>query len=697
VTNFTCEDKPTVFGGETGDAGSGANTTGPTSETSSTQKTQTGGFKVVSVSVPKAPENLVNFFNKASGALDPLITALSAASTLLDVVKAFLVDLQNPSRSVFLKLVEELQDLISDISAAGVYSIYIPFPANEIKRTVDSIIDAGNDLQEALENRKETESLETFKAVFDSLVDLSDPYNAPLGGTYRIESLLTNAFFDQYDPNRPEFSDDAKMGGVFAFVDTDLFGAPQFIEAILKLIGSLFDVVASLPIQGLESPDYTVASLPGRVEVRWNDNTSILPPRHYIVLRSTQPNGIPPKKDTKEGGDVEKSEESTPVREWEIVDIKTPFEQLADIMNEDYIYEDVDAPSGVTHYYTVVKTWKTFNVGETLKSPPPADAVSAEKKLVSRVEGSKAGVRLGEIILKTKISKETTTFEQVVDTDVDKLINIGETSQKVESIRSTGTADRDPIELQHRLNFLRDDSKIPVIKLEAATEADFRFLATKNGKVFISTKDVDSRSIGDASQGEIFYYESAFVDGTSAILINSLRAREGTFALDHSIGSFVFPQGKYTPASEEGVEPNFLPPISVGVLFPLLGQFFDQINYLLEAIANGFVTASENLEEFIEAIDQNIEKLLASIAQVQALLENIAASLTGISLTAIVLPAQSGGTRGLVNRLSAAFNSDDAPETSMNNLASGFGVFYGGPTADGVEKIINSIFIPTGD
>jgi hypothetical protein len=612
-------------------------------------------IKAEAAIIPPGP--LSEGIDALTGPLDTLINLLTAASTALEAIQMFLIDISSPEKNLFLQLLQEIENLLEALKNAGIYSILIPPAVNSVKQLVTDIETRATAVQVEID-RLEGQG-ESRESVINSVVDFTDPYQMVPGGLYRTNWLLSQAFFDVEDKNRPIFPDTgSQVGGVILALDAP---AGQFIDlfsAFLSLLGSLLDVLSSFPLDTLSPPDdFRVESLPGKVVIKFRDPTAILPPRRYQVLRSETRTGTPIQT-TEYVANAPRLVYKTDKRnnfvyQWDLIeeiDVLSVFavDDLAKrLVSDEFKVEDKTGDVEKVYYYTVRKSWHNRQSG----------SVETGDRATGPIAPAKPGINLkANIILATDIKENNTFGDTVIKND-----------QPFE--------DKDFNDKLMDFELIRRET-LDTIEVKGS---NLEVLPSIGGRVRIDK--------------EIIYYRTLTnldIKAGTATLSDVFRGREGTFSKKHSAGTPVELLGQYK-FSRNPVEPNFFPPIKVSNYFPLIGAMADLLINILRSIAEGFKNATENLSQYIQAIQDRIDELTRDLQRIRDLLESLKSDFAGISVTAIVLPVKTQGTSQLVDRINQAFADPKIPKSSAKNMSMALGIFYGGPQAKAIETVINQM------
>lgn len=585
------------------------------------------------------PQSVSDILSGLEPPLDTLLGLLNTASEFLDLVEAFIVDLEDPQKNLFLQLLEEARNILKSFRDAGVYSIFIPPPVNEVRALVESYTQRAESLQKAVDDQRGFS-----KSTVDTLVDFTDPYQFVPGGLYRVQSLLTNAFRDINDSNRPTFSESgSQMGGLVLFVDGGPTDMTNLLQVWLSLLGSLVGSALSTSLDVVSPPDFSLRNANGRVELSWQDPAALVPPVAYEVVRSDYPEGdkIPTVVTTDTGesvGDFLRDSDGF-VTKYKIVKTVSP---ATDFFKDTYEVSDTTGEVGKSYFYGIRKNFGPLKESGYARTDDPA---------AGPVSSLKVGISLEGITLKNPLALEVTFGE------------------KYSSIDRPFT------------NKQPEVFKIPTLtNLSSAVVQGpglFR-LPRRNGKIKIG--------------GEIMYYKSISPVGEFYKLEGLLRAREGTVVSKHSVGSSVDILGVYTNTTV-GAEPNFLPPIKVSTLLPPLGDFIDTMLALLTSISEGFLSATGNIRQYIDSQQQRIDSLIRDLERLKDLLDSLDLGSLGVSVSAVFYPVKTHGTEGMVDRINQSFSDPSFPKTSFSNISSAFGVFWAGPQATAISQVVDSILV----
>lgn len=586
-----------------------------------------------------SPQAVSDILSGLEPPLDTLLGVLNAASEFLDLVEAFILDLEDPQKNLFLQLLEEARNILKAFRDAGVYSIFIPPPVNEVRSLVESYTQRADALQMTVDEQRGFS-----KSTVDSFVDFTDPYQFVPGGMYRVQSLLTNAFRDINDANRPVFSESgSQMGGLVLFVDGGPTDMTNLLQVWLSLLGSLIGSALSAYLDVVNPPDFNIKNANGRVELSWQDPSALVPPVAYEVVRSEFPEGdkIPTVVTTDTGESVQDFLRDSDgfVTKYKIIKTVSPVE---DFFKDLYEVSDTTGDLGKPYFYGIRKNFGPLKESGYARSDDPA---------AGPVSSLKIGIALEGITLKNPLPLEITFGE------------------KYSSIDRPFT------------NKQPEVFKIPTLtnlSLAVVQGPGLFRLPRRNGKI----------EIGD----EIMYYKSISPIGDYYKLEGLLRAREGTIVTKHSVGSPVDILGVYTNTTV-GTEPNFLPPIKVSTLIPPLGDFIDTLLALLTSISEGFLSATGNIRQYIDSQQQRIDALIRDLERLKALLDSLDLGSLGITVSAVFYPVKAHGTEGMVERINQSFSDPNFPETNFSNVASAFGIFWAGPQASAISQVIDSILV----
>jgi hypothetical protein len=224
---------------------------------------------------PWPPEWLTEFKQKVDTLAKFLIASLELVNVMLDVIKAFLIGINDPISALIKALVKEIKKILKDLQQIGLYF------------TSDRKL-------------------------------MQYPFKDILGGYQGAEKRMIGRLTDRTDIGRPDVSANTLMIGAMFYVSADTNSIYNLVETINKLLALFsFDISggAFAPVQNLvatytaKDPTYKptfgkdVFSTPKNIDVSWQQSTTLnvsginipLPvgAENFIVEVSTIPDGLP--------------------------------------------------------------------------------------------------------------------------------------------------------------------------------------------------------------------------------------------------------------------------------------------------------------------------------------------------------------------------------------------------------------------
>ena len=341
------------------------------------------------------PKSIYTIATTLTQVIDPLIAALGLTTQVLNVVKLFIIDLSDPMKILFDQIKKTIDDFITDLSASGLYAIYImpgqlgvnPFSYPQYFRELPK---------------------EQF-----NIFDVNNPswFDCVKGGFSSFVSKLTQSFDDPADGNRPQFSDNAMVGGYVMLFDSGTVG-PDDVAKFIRSIQKLMKLFRS-PFKVAFEPPSNVSCFAGNqtVRVTFTPSVSVLPKEYFIFRSETQGGDFVYY--NYEGKDYPYHDENgNPIRSYKLIGVTNVIKQLADIMgvkeenaetklkevgygakelskvflNGDpvrFVYEDTSVENDKTYYYVVAAGY-TSPGNNTI--PTDIQSSDFDKKLVNTVD-----------------------------------------------------------------------------------------------------------------------------------------------------------------------------------------------------------------------------------------------------------------------------------------------------------------------
>lgn len=225
------------------------------------------------------PQWLVDFKENVNTIAQFLIASMELANVVLDVIKTFLVGINDPISALIKALIKEIEKILKDIQQIGLY-----FTSDR-------------------------------KLVGWPPKDL-------LGGYTAAEKRMVGRLTDRTDPGRPDLSPNTLMLGFMFYASADTRAFYELISTLNKILkifsfsysGNKFATVSNLVAEYKASdPEYQpsfdkyIYTAPEFIEVRWSQKstsdlmgidlslfaTALTKPNNYIVEVSTEPLGLP--------------------------------------------------------------------------------------------------------------------------------------------------------------------------------------------------------------------------------------------------------------------------------------------------------------------------------------------------------------------------------------------------------------------
>lgn len=271
-----------------------------------------GKWKTAELLDPWPPEWLEDFKSKVDTIAQFLIASLELANVMLDVIKAFLIGINDPITALIKALIKEIEKILKDLRQLGLY--------------------------------------------FTSDRKLMDyPFKDILGGFQGAEKRMIGRLNDRTDIGRPDVSPNTLMVGFMFYASADTNGLYNLLSVINKILalfsfevsGNKFSTVQNLSVSySASDPTYTptfgqgVFSPPREIVVSWQQvknanimgiNIPLPGPANFIIEVSTVPYGLPlfiTKQDTNKASPGGKNGEGTPqLKTYELTERKLGVEQ----------------------------------------------------------------------------------------------------------------------------------------------------------------------------------------------------------------------------------------------------------------------------------------------------------------------------------------------------------------------------------
>lgn len=320
------------------------------------------------------PREIRTIANAVSTVVDPLVTALDLTTQVLNVIKMFIVNIDDPMKILLDQIKKLIEDFIKDLSATGLYMLYVlPGKAGVNPLTYPQY----------------------FRDLSKSDFNIFDPNNPSWfdgvkGGYSSFISKVVDSFDDPGDGNRPQFSSSAMVGAYVMMFDSGTIG-PDDIAKFLKAIQKLMRMFRS-PFKVAFEPPSNVCTFAGNklIRVTFTPSVSVLPKEYFIFRCETQGGDVV----TDINGNEYKDEVGKVIRTWKLVGITNVAQQLAKIMGVGeqqaktilgevgyaakslsktflsgdafrFLFEDKTVENGKTYYYVVAAGYTTQDIGSS--------------------------------------------------------------------------------------------------------------------------------------------------------------------------------------------------------------------------------------------------------------------------------------------------------------------------------------------
>lgn len=271
-----------------------------------------GVWKETQLLDPWPPEWLEDFKSKVDTIAQFLIASLELANVMLDVIKAFLIGVNDPITALIKALIKEIEKILKDLRQLGLY--------------------------------------------FTSDRKLLDyPFKDILGGFQGAEKRMIGRLNNRTDIGRPDVSPNTLMVGFMFYASADTNGIYNLLNVINKILalfsfevsGNKFSTVQNLIASYTATdPTYTptfgkgVFSPPREITLSWEQvknanlmgvNIPLPGPDNFIIEVSTVPYGLPlfiTKQDTNKSSPGGKTGEGTPqLKTYELTERKLGVKQ----------------------------------------------------------------------------------------------------------------------------------------------------------------------------------------------------------------------------------------------------------------------------------------------------------------------------------------------------------------------------------
>ena len=341
--------------------------------------------------IPGQMKTIAEKITEVTGVLSDVLDIMKG---ILNTIKIFIIDVRDPIQ-ILLKAIEVLiENLIHDLSASGIYVLGIPGSSFiKLPSLVDgTYIDLTNkNLPDKIttkywieiQNRQQYVMAddEDKELAFGSVSEFLDGIK---GGSKTFKNKIVNSFDDVGDSKRPQFSEDAFVGGIVLAADsgniTNLLNSLEKLANIFKIeFKSQFNPPTNLTAVGGN----------GNIRLTFSPNDGLMP-NSYLIWRSEVSGGEPVNEkpaiidpNTQIAMEVQKKDEfGNAVTKYELIAVTTMVDQLkklykvdsveannmvknasnyvrglisnaGDFISAKFTYEDTTVVNGKSYYYVI--------------------------------------------------------------------------------------------------------------------------------------------------------------------------------------------------------------------------------------------------------------------------------------------------------------------------------------------------------
>lgn len=322
------------------------------------------------------PREIRSIANSVSNIVGPLVSALELTNQVFEIIKLFVIDIDDVMKIMLEQVKKLIQDFINDLAATGLYVLYVlPGKPGITPLTYPQY----------------------FRDLSTSDFNIFDPNNpswfdSVKGGYSSFVAKVVDSFDDPGDGNRPQFSNDGMVGGYVFMFDSGSIG-PDDIAKFIRSIQKLTKMFRSPFKVAFEPPsNVTTFSANKLVRVTFTPSASVLPKEYFIFRSETQGGSV----DTYEEQGQQlpyHDENGKPIRSYKLVGITNVADQFAKIMgvsetnaksmlgevgyaakqlsktflSDDpfrFVFEDKEVDNDKTYYYVVAAGYTTSTVEE---------------------------------------------------------------------------------------------------------------------------------------------------------------------------------------------------------------------------------------------------------------------------------------------------------------------------------------------
>ena len=183
---------------------------------------------------PKILEGLDEVSSAASSIVSAVSPVLDSVSSALNVAKVFFKGSNSPLQSIGVALIDEIQNLVDDTFNTGVYHLFV--------NPYDLPIEPNKFGFKLLNQDPSSDGTDIGLPIEKTIgVNSYDDFGNPKIKPSKMLRIITQSFYDQGDPERPLFSDDASVAAVgFMITAPDIDGFRDSIKAFQDFFGLPF-------------------------------------------------------------------------------------------------------------------------------------------------------------------------------------------------------------------------------------------------------------------------------------------------------------------------------------------------------------------------------------------------------------------------------------------------------------------------
>lgn len=317
------------------------------------------------------PEEIKTIAKTLNSIVPPLVDALKTISSILDVVKQFIISFDDLMKLLLTTIKKTIDDFVNDLGHAGLYMLYVlPGQAN-INHLTHPMYYMGYSKDDLLKLSETTGWFDSVKGGYNSFIQ-----------------KVVQSFDDPGDGNRPNFKSDAMVGAYVMMFDSGVLNSDTlsvFINCISKLM-LLFN--NNTFKANYEPPTNIIAmAYKGVVNLTFTPSKSIMP-KEFFIFRSEVKGGVISKDDA---GNTYVDAQSRPITEYQLVGVTNVALQVAALTGTTYsdantnifekagssielansllggdpirfVFEDINVVDGTNYYYVIAAGYTTGDI-----------------------------------------------------------------------------------------------------------------------------------------------------------------------------------------------------------------------------------------------------------------------------------------------------------------------------------------------